>query len=125
MRRWVAYAGASTLVVAGATGALWALLDPAGRRGIAAAAGAALVVQWTAFALLLVLSGRDNGLLLGMAAGTAARLGALGVAGLVVSFGDFGLGQAPLVLGLAGFLFALALLEAFFLRGMNGSGQAE
>ena len=125
MRRFVAYVATSTLAVVGATGALWAFLDAASRRGLGVAGGVALVVQWAAFGLLLALRDRENGLLLGMAGGTAARLGALGCAGLVVSFGSFDVGASALILGLAGYLFALALLEALFLQGMNGSRQAE
>lgn len=125
MRRWVAYAATSTLVVAGVTGVLWNFVDGAARSGLGLAGGVAVVVQWMAFALLLALRDRENGLLLGMAASTAARFGALGVAGLAVSLGWLDVGAAALVLGLAGYLFALALLEAVFLQRTNGSRQAE
>lgn len=125
MSRWLAYAGASTALVAAITTSLWGFADAPQRRGLMAAGVVAVVVQWAAFALLLALRRRDNGLLLGMAGGTAGRFGALGLAGLAASFGDLAMSTAALILGLAGYLFALALMEALFLRGMNGSGQAE
>jgi hypothetical protein len=121
----LAYVGTATVAVAVVVGALWGFLDADSRRGLGAAGAVAVVVQVAAFALLLGLRDRDNGLLLGMAGGTAGRLGALGVAGVVVSVGEPAMSASALILGLAGFLFALSLLEAVFLRGMNGSGQAE
>lgn len=124
MRRWLAYAASSVLAVALVTAGLWPVVDDDARRGLVVAGSAATVVQWAAFGLLLALRRRENGLLLGMAGGTAGRLGALGIAGLAVSFGDLEMSASALILGLAGFLFGLALLEAVFLRGMNGSGQA-
>jgi hypothetical protein len=48
-----------------------------------------------------------------------ARLGVLGAAGVVVTVVETSVGAGALLLGLAGFLFLLALLEAFFLRGGN------
>lgn len=125
MKRWAAYAGAVTVLVVAVTTALWGLVSPSVRRGLLAAGIVAVVVQCAAFALLLLLQRRENGLLLGMAGGTAGRFGALGLAGLAVSFGDLTMSASALILGLAGYLFALALLEALFLRGMNGSGQPE
>ena len=117
MRGWLGYIGAAAAVLAVCVGALWGLLDAPGRSGILWAAGAAWVVQGIAFGLMVGLRERKQGLLLAMAGGTAVRFGSLGVAGLVVTFVETGVGAGALLLGLAGFLFALALLEALFLRG--------
>ena len=76
-----------------------------------------------AFALLLVLRDRSQGFLLALAVGTMARLGVLGAAGVVVTVVETGVGAGALLLGLAGFLFLLALLEAAFLRGGNTMGK--
>ncbi len=123
MRRWTAYVAASTLVVAALVGLLWQGLDEAGRTGVLWAAGLALGVQWFAFGLMLALRSRGQGFLLAMAGGTAARLGILGAAGVMVTVVETGVGAEALLLGLAGFLFALALLEAMFLRGGEPKGQ--
>lgn len=117
MKRWLWYVGVSGLVLVGSVAALWAMLDSGGRAGILWAAGVAWVVQAIAFGLVVGLQDRKQGLLLAMAGGMAARLGSLGVAGVVVTVVETGVGAGALILGLAGFLFALALLEAVFLRG--------
>ena len=124
MKRWAAYVASSTAIVALLVGALWRVLDGDGREGILWAAGVALPVQWFAFGLLLGLRHRDRGFLLAMAGGTMARLGVLGAAGVVLTVFETGVGAGALVLGLAGFLFALALLEAVFLRGGETTGQS-
>ncbi|MBT8335660.1 MAG: hypothetical protein KJO11_03585 [Gemmatimonadetes bacterium] len=117
MKRWWTYAVASTAVVGLVVALLWSGLDGPGREGILWAAGVALPVQWAAFALLVGLRERKQGFLLALAGGTMARLGVLGAAGVVVTVVETGVGVGALILGLAGFLFVLALLEAFFLRG--------
>lgn len=119
MKRWWTYATCSAALVGVVVAALWSGLDEAGREGILWAAGLALPVQWAAFALLLGLRDRDQGFLLALAGGTMARLGVLGAAGVVVTVVETGVGAGVLLLGLAGFLFLLALLEAFFLQGGN------
>ena len=117
MKRWAAYVASSTAVVALLVGAVWWGLGEAGREGILWAAGVALPVQWFAFGLLLALRRRDRGFLIAMAGGTMARLGVLGAAGVFVTVVETGVGAGALILGLAGFLFVLALLEAVFLQG--------
>ena len=117
MRSWLSYAGVAGLVLVGGVAALWGMLDGEGRFGILWAAGIAWVVQCFAFGLMVGLRDREQGLVLAMAGGTAARLGALGAAGVVVTVVETGVGAGALLLGLAGFLFALALLEVVFLRG--------
>lgn len=119
MKRWAAYVVSSTAVVALLVGGLWRVLDEAGLEGIFWAAGIALPVQWAAFGLLLALRDRDQGFLIALAVGTMARLGVLGAAGVVVTVVETGVGAGALLLGLAGFLFLLALLEALFLQGGN------
>jgi hypothetical protein len=109
------------LFVALITAGVWMWLDEAGREGWTLAVVGALIVQWCAFALLVALRARPQGLLLGMAGGTLLRLGALGVAGVFVTVRDVGGRADALILGLAGLMFALALLEAGFVRGLNGS----
>lgn len=121
MRRWAAYAGASVLFVALVTVGVWWLFDDASREGWAIAVGVALTVQWLAFALMMALRARPQGLLLGMAGGTLLRLGALGAAGVFVTVRDVEGSAEALILGLAGLMFALALLEAGFVRGLTGS----
>lgn len=116
MRRWFAYAGASGAILLASVAALWGVLESDGRSGILWAAGVAWVVQGIAFGLMVGLRDRKQGLLLAMAGGTAARLGSLGAAGIVVTVVETGVGAGALLLGLAGFLFVLALLEALFLR---------
>ena len=113
------YVATSVVVVGLIVALLWRGLDGAGREGILWAAGLALPVQWAAFGLLLALRDRGQGFLLAFAGGTMARLGVLGAAGVVVTVVETGVGVGALLLGLAGFLFLLALLEAFFLQGGN------
>ena len=124
MKRWTAYAVASALVVAALVGLLRQVVDEAGRSGLLWAAGLALAVQWFAFGLMLVLRGRNQGFLLAMAGGTMARLGVFGAAGVVVTVVETEVSAKALLLGLAGFLFALALLEAVFLRGGEPMSQS-
>ena len=117
MKRWSTYAACSVAVVGLVVALLWSRLDGPGREGILWAAGLALPVQWAAFALMLGLRDRSQGFLLALAGGTMARLGVLGAAGVVVTVVETGVGAGALLLGLAGFLFLLALLEALFLQG--------
>jgi hypothetical protein len=114
------YLGFCLLTLVLVSAGLWPWLEAFERSGLVWAAAGSLVVQGVAFGLLIAVRSREKGLLLGMAGGTALRLGALATAGLVVTFGSFETDAAALVLGLAGFLFALSLLEALFVRRLNG-----
>ena len=114
------YVGFCSLTLVLVTAGLWPWFEATQRSGLVWAAAGGLVVQGVAFGLLVAVRGREQGLLLGMAGGTALRLGALAFAGLVVTFGRLEIDAAALVLGLAGFLFALSLLEALFVRRLNG-----
>lgn len=124
MKRWLSYVGCASLVLAGSVALLWAFLDSPDQTGILWAAGVALAVQGAAFGLMVGLESREQGLLLAMAGGTAARLGALGGVGIVVTVVETGVGAGALLLGLAGFLFVLALLEALFLRRAEAIGRS-
>lgn len=124
MRRWLAYVAVSTVLVVGVQAAAWSVMGPGDRRGLVWAGALALGVQWLAFGWMMALRDRGRGFLLAMAGGTAARFGVLGVAGVVVTVAETGVGAGALLFGLAGFLFALALLEAVFLRGGDTMGQS-
>ncbi len=111
--------GVALLIVVGGVGLLWPFLDPAGRNGLMVAGGIALAIQGFAFFALLGLQGREQGFLLAMLGGAATRLAALGVVGVGATTLDTGLGLEPLVLGLAGFFFALLLLEAWYVKATS------
>ncbi len=123
MKHWWMYAGCSAAIVGVAVALVWQGLDGPGREGIVWAAALALLVQLSAFALVLVLRDRSQGFLLALAGGTMARLGVFGAAGVVVTVVETGVGAGALLLGLATFLFLLALLEGFFLQGENTKRQ--
>ena len=116
MKRFAGYMGAAVAIVAAGTGVALPFLDEAGRRGLLAAGGIALAIQGLAFVALIRLMEEEQGFLLALLGGAAARFVALGVVGVTATSVDTGLGLEPLILGLAGFLFALLLLEALFVR---------
>lgn len=117
MKRWLLYVVVSTAIVAGCVAGLRPALDDAGDAGLLWAGGIALVVQWVAFGLMLSLRGDGRGFLMAMAGGAFARLGVLGATGVMSTVVESSVGAEALLLGLAGFLFLLALLEALFLHG--------
>ena len=91
----------------------WPLLDGPGRIGIVAAALLALPIQVAAFAgLVWGWSGRR--FFAAWALGMLARLIAVAVALALVLVSE--LAPAPTLLSLASFLFAMLVLEPFFLR---------
>jgi hypothetical protein len=116
VKQFLSYTVVALPLVVVATLGIGTTLDEVGRRSLWWAAGIALAVQFVAFGVLLGVRGRRNAFLLAFLGGGLARLGTLGVAGLTVTGMDTGLAPAPLVLGLAGYFFALLLLEALFLR---------
>ena len=89
-------------------------------RSLVWAAVVAIPVQLLAFGAILWTrrAGEEanNAFLVAFLFGGAARLGVLGVAGLLVTQTETDLAAAPLLLGLAGYFFALLLLEGWFLR---------
>jgi hypothetical protein len=109
------YGAAAVAVVGLGTLAVWPFLEPVGRRGVLLAACIALPVQLVAFALLVHFRGRVRGFMAAWAGGMAVRaLAVAAVAFLVIRAG--GEGVAPTLLALAGFFFALLLLEPIYFR---------
>lgn len=108
--------GATALAVVGlGTSILWPFLEPAARQGVLLAAAVALAVQIVAFAVLVRFRGQVKGFMAAWAGGMAVRVLAIGaVAFAVIRSG--GEGAVATLLALAGFLFALLLLEPVYFR---------
>lgn len=114
MKAVVRYFGACAALVAVTAGALSLWLTPGQVRGLATAGGAALVLQTLAFALMLWARKRTNRFLAVWAGGTLVRFAAVGLAAwVVIRWGE--LDPAATLLGLAGYLFVMLLLEPAFL----------
>lgn len=109
------YAAAAVAVVGLGTLVLWPFLEPAGRRGVLVAAAIVLPVQLVAFALLLRFRGRVKGFMAAWAGGMALRALAVGAATLLV-VRNGSEGAVPMLLALAGFFFALLVLEPIYFR---------
>ena len=103
-----ACAGLTSIAVLG----LWPLLDGAGRTGILVAAAVALPCQVVAFAILQARFGQWNRFLAAWVGGILARFALVFAAAVAVAFTE--LPAAPTLLGMAGFLFAMLLLEPVF-----------
>lgn len=125
MKRFLLYALVAVAIVGLATAGMGAALDETGRRSLWWAAGIALPVQLLAFALLIWTRDRGNAFLVAFLAGAAVRLLAVGIAGALVTMTETGLAAGPLILGLAGYFFALLLLEGWFLRAGVKTERAE
>lgn len=109
------YALAAAAVVALVAGAL-ALVLPAGAvRAVAWTGALAWVVQVVTFAPLLASRRRGNAFFAALGGGTLARLLVLGVLAWWL-WRSGALPLAPALLGFAGFLFLLLLLEPVFFR---------
>jgi len=109
------YGAASVTLVALVTLALWPFLDPTGRQGVLVAAGIALPMQIAAFAMLVRFRGRLKGFMAAWAGGMALRLvTVVGVAFWAIRTGSGGV--VPMLLSLAGFFFALLVIEPLFFR---------
>jgi hypothetical protein len=115
VRSWLRYAGVAALLTAGVVAATWTWLDPSGRRGILLAAGTALPLQLVLFGLLLGRRAGTPGFLAAWAGGTVLRLLAVGGVGWVVWARD-DVDPLSALVGLAGLLFVLLLLEPWGLR---------
>ena len=109
------YAGAGLSVVFVTILALWPFLDPAGRTGVLIAAAVAIPVQAIAFAVLLRFRGKLNGFLAAWVGGTMIRMVVLAVVAFL-AIRSSAEGAIPMLLALAGFFFALLLLEPLFFR---------
>jgi hypothetical protein len=102
-------------VVGLGTLALWPFLGDPARQGVLLAAAIALPVQMVAFAVLIRFRGQVKGFMAAWAGGMAVRaLAVAGVAFVVIRAG--GDGAVPTLLALAGFFFALLLLEPIYFR---------
>ena len=119
MRAAVRYGTASVLLVALVTLGLWPFLGDAARAGVLAAGFVALPVQVVAFALLVRYRGRTEGFMAAWAGGMALRVLAVVMAAIVVI--RTGTPSAvSLLLALAGFFFALLLIEPVYFRAESG-----
>ncbi len=109
------YGAAAVAVVGLGTLVAWPFLGPAGRQGVLLAALVALPVQWIAFSILVRFRGRVKGFMAAWAGGMAVRALAVAAVAFVVirSGGD---AVVPTLLALAGFFFALNLLEPIYFR---------
>lgn len=109
------YAASAMVLVAAVTLLLWPFLDQPSRRGVLSAGLIALPVQVIAFTLLLRRFGQTTGFMAAWAGGVALRaVVVVGTAVVVVMTGTAG--ATALLLSLAGFFFALLMLEAVFLK---------
>lgn len=116
----VRYGVSAAVVLAALTLALWPFLDPSGRRGVLAAAFLALPVQVAAFAVLVRAKGRPRGFMGAWVGGMAARaLTLVAAAALAIRSGTES--AVPMLLALAGFFFALLLLEGIYFKAAPGS----
>lgn len=103
--------GAIALIVL----ALWPFLDAAARDGVLLAAAIAVPVQLLAFAMLVRYRDRLDGFMAAWVGGTFLRLLVIAVVAAVVIRADAE-GAVPMLLALAGFFFALLMLEPVYLR---------
>jgi len=113
------YSTVGFLVVLCATAVLWPFLDAAGHRSLLVAGAVALPVQIGAFWLLNQSQDDPSRFMLWWGAGVLGRIAIVIGAGVALTqFG--GLSPVVLLLSLAGFFFALLLLEpAFFVRSTD------
>lgn len=112
MRSLAGYAGAAVGTVTVASAALWPWLEPEGRHGVVLAGGAALAAQLPA--LWLLLRCPPERFVGPWAAGMGFRLLAVALVTAAAVLLE-GVAATPALLGVAGFLFALLVLEAVLL----------
>jgi Na+-transporting methylmalonyl-CoA/oxaloacetate decarboxylase beta subunit len=113
VRQTVLYAVTGLLGLAVVVAPLWLWLGAAARPGILFAAVVAWTVQVGAFAVLIRYRGGTRGFLAAWVGGTLVRLALILLAAWAV-IRTPALEPAPTLLGLAGFFFALLLLEPLF-----------
>lgn len=110
--KYAATGGAAlTLIV----GALWPVLDAAGRSGVLLAAAIAMPVQVGAFWALRRFRGDPNAFLAAWIGGTLLRMVVVGIVAVAVIRSQMD-GAVPMLLALAGFFFGLLLLEPIYFR---------
>ena len=121
MRAYAGYALVGAGVVALCAGLLGWLLGPVAARSIWWAAAVAYVIQLIAFAVLLRYRKRSDAFLAAWGGGILVRMLVVLAGAWWVMRSDV-LEPAPALLGLAGFLFVLLLLEPvfFFVGQRNG-----
>jgi len=120
----VRYRTASIALIGLLTLGLWPFLEPAGRLGVLTAAAVAIPTQLFAFAVLVRYRGQVNGFMAAWAGGMALRAAALIVVAVVVIRSGTE-AAIPMLLALAGFFFALLLLEpVYFKADPNDHGKA-
>jgi len=109
------YGVAAAAVVALLTLVLWPFLEPGDRQAVLVAAAVALPIQIVAFAVLVRFRGRVSGFMAAWAGGMAVRaIAVVTVAFFVIRSGAEG--AVPMLLALAGFFFALLMLEPVYFR---------
>ena len=114
------YGSAAVALIGLLTLALWPFLEPASRLGVLTAAAVAVPVQIAAFAVLVHYRGEVKGFLAAWAGGVALRAAVLlVVAVLVIRSGTQA--AVPTLLALAGFFFALLLLEPVYFKAEGPS----
>ncbi len=105
-------------MVAAGVAALFPFLEDEGRMGVLIAAGVAYPVQVAAFGLLLRSRGEPSRFFAWWGAGVVVRIGVVIMVGLVALRVE-SLGAEALLLSLAGFFFALLLIEPAFLKAAD------
>jgi hypothetical protein len=116
------YGGAGVLLVGAITLVLWPFLGDAARAGVLTAALVALPVQLAAFSVLVRYRGRTQGFMLAWASGMALRATAVLITAVVVV--RSGTPSAiSLLLALAGFFFALLLLEPLYFKADSSKAE--
>lgn len=113
MKASLKYAGTAASLVALTTVALWPFLDPTARRGVVVAGAIALPTQIAAFWLLLNARGRLKAFLVVWVGGTLMRLAIVGLVAFL-AYRSSADGAVAMLLALAGFFFALLLLEPIY-----------
>ena len=94
------------------------------KRVAAYAAAALLVAGLLTGGLLVWFQGRPGGFVIGLAGGMLARMGLVAAVALVATAGGASRPwTVAVVLGLVGYLFALVLLEAWFIQERTDSTQ--
>ena len=115
MTQALRYAWTAIAILVVSVGLAWPWLDGPGRTGLFTAAGVAFLVQVVAFTLLSAHRAPPNRFLAAWVGGTLVRLGVVIAAGVGISRLP-GLPPTTTLIGLAGFFFALLLLEPVFIK---------
>jgi len=113
------YGASAAILVALVSLLLWPFLGAPHRAGVLAAAAVALPVQVVAFSVLMRFHGRVQGFMAAWVGGMALRvMVVVAVAFLMIRSGSES--AVSMLLALAGFFFALVLLEPMYFRTERG-----